>query len=41
MFLELTTKAAYGSLHGVPVYQGTADQTIWMTEEVLSAGFLF
>jgi len=41
MYLELTTKVAYGSLHSVPVYQGTADQTIWMTEEVLSAGFLF
>jgi hypothetical protein len=41
MFVELTTKAAYGVLRGVPVYQGTADQTIWMTEQVLSAGFLF
>ncbi len=41
MYLELTTKAAYGVLRGVPVYQGTADQTLWMTEQVLSAGFLF
>ncbi len=41
MYLELTAKEAYGVLHHVPVYQGTADQSLWMTEEVLSAGFLF
>jgi hypothetical protein len=41
IFLELTQKIAYGSLRSVPVYQGTADQTIWMSEQVLSTGFLF
>ena len=41
IFLELTQKFAYGSLRKVPVYQGTADQTLWMSEQVLSAGFLF
>jgi len=41
MYLELTQKLAYGALRGVPVYQGSADQTIWMSEQVLSAGFLF
>jgi hypothetical protein len=41
MYLELTSKVAYGELRSVPVYQGTADQTIWMLEEVLSAGYLF
>ena len=41
MYLELTAKEAYGVLRHVPVYMGTADQTIWMTEEILSAGFLF
>lgn len=41
MYLELTQKIAYGVLKGVPVYQGTADQKIWMSEQVLSAGFLF
>ncbi len=41
MYLELTGKAAYGVLRGVPVYKGSADQTIWMTEQVLSTGFLF
>lgn len=41
MFLELTQKFAYGVLKGVPVYQGTADQKLWMSEQVLSAGFLF
>lgn len=41
MYLELTQKIAYGVLRGVPVYQGTADQTIWMSEQVFSLGFLF
>lgn len=41
MFLELTGKLAYGVLKNVPVYQGVADQKIWMSEQVLSAGFLF
>lgn len=41
IYLELTSKAAYGVLKGVPVYQGSADQTLWMTEQVLSTGFLF
>ncbi len=41
LYLELTSKIAYGVLRGVPVYQGTADQTIWMSEQVLSTGFLF
>ncbi|RFO96759.1 hypothetical protein DIC66_12160 [Rhodoferax lacus] len=41
IYLELTQKVAYGALRGVPVYQGTADQTIWMSEQVLSTGFLF
>ena len=41
IFLELTQKIAYGALKGVPVYQGSADQTIWMSEQVLSTGFLF
>jgi hypothetical protein len=41
IYLELTQKVAYGALRSVPVYQGTADQTIWMSEQVLSTGFLF
>jgi hypothetical protein len=41
IYLELTTKLAYGVLRGVPVYKGSADQTIWMSEQVLSAGFVF
>jgi len=41
MYIELTNKIAYGVLRGVPVYKGTADQTLWMNEQVLSAGFLF
>jgi hypothetical protein len=41
IYLELTSKLAYGALRSVPVYQGTANQTIWMSEQVLSTGFLF
>lgn len=41
VYLELTGKEAYGVLRHVPVYQGTADQEIWMTEGVFSAGYLF
>lgn len=41
LYAELTAKGAYGVLRGVPVYKGTADQTIWMSEQILSTGFLF
>ena len=41
VYFELTSKVAYGVLRGVPVYEGTSDQTILMSEEVFSAGYLF
>ena len=41
IYVELTQKFAYGALKGVPVYKGSADQSIWMSEQVFSAGFLF
>lgn len=41
IYVELTQKFAYGALKGVPVYKGTADQNIWMSEQVFSAGLLF
>ena len=41
VYLELTSKLAYGSLRGVPVYQGTADHCLWMSEQILSLGFHF
>jgi hypothetical protein len=41
VYLEATIKEAYGKLYNVPVYQGTADQSLWMTEGVLSMGFLY
>ena len=41
IYLELTQKFAYGELRRVPVYKGSADQSIWMSEQVLSTGFLF
>lgn len=41
IYAEATQKFAYGKLHGVPVYHGTASQDIWMSEQVLSVGYLF
>jgi len=41
VFLELTSKWAYGELKGVPVYQGSADHKVVMTEQVLTTGFEF
>ena len=41
VYVELTQKFAYGALKGVPVYKGTADHNLWMSEQVFSAGFLF
>ncbi len=41
VYVELTNKLAYGRLRQVPVYQGSADHTLWMNEQVLSAGFVF
>ncbi len=41
IYLEATQKFAYGALRGVPVYQGSANQTLWMSEQVFSAGYLF
>jgi hypothetical protein len=41
IYLEVTQKVAYGALRRVPVYKGSADQTLWMSEQVLSTGFLF
>jgi len=41
MYVEFTEKIAYGVLRNVPVYQGSADQTLWMSEQVFSLGVLF
>jgi len=41
VYVEITQKFAYGKLHGVPVYHGLASQDISMSEQVLSAGYLF
>jgi len=37
-YLELTDKIAYAKLYNVPVYQGTAAQSLWMNEIILSLG---
>jgi hypothetical protein len=41
IYVEATQKFAYGALRGVPVFQGTADHSVWMSEQVFSTGFLF
>ena len=41
IYVEATQKFAYSALRGVPVYQGTADHSVWMSEQVFSTGFLF
>ena len=41
IYAEATQKFAYGELRGVPVYKGTANQNLWMSEQVFSLGFLF
>ena len=40
-YLEATAKEAFGKLYNVPVYQGTAEQNLWMTEGILNLGFIW
>ena len=41
VYLELTDKVAYARLYDIPVYQGSADHTLWMNEVILSLGFTY
>lgn len=41
IYLELTDKFAYSRLHDIPVYQGTADHSLWMNEVIMSLGFTY
>ncbi|APJ04869.1 hypothetical protein [Silvanigrella aquatica] len=41
IYLEFAVKEAYARLYNVPVYMGTAQQTLWMTELILSLGYTF
>ncbi|MBC7387141.1 MAG: hypothetical protein H7301_13395 [Cryobacterium sp.] len=41
LFLELSDKLAYAKLWNVPVYQGRADQVLWMNSVLLAVGFTF
>jgi hypothetical protein len=41
VYLELTDKIAYASLYDIPVYMGTATQSLWMNEVILSLGFTY
>lgn len=40
-YIEFTGKEAYSRLYHIPVYQGTAEQTLWMSELILSLGYTF
>ncbi len=41
VYLELTDKVAYSRLYDIPVYKGTASQSLWMNEIILSLGFTY
>jgi hypothetical protein len=41
VYLELTDKVDYSRLYDIPVYHGSADQTLWMNEVILSLGFTY
>lgn len=41
VYLELTDKVAYARLYDIPVYQGSADHSLWMNEVILSLGFTY
>lgn len=41
VYLELTDKVAYARLYNIPVYKGSADQSLWMNEVILSLGFTY
>jgi hypothetical protein len=38
IFIELSDKVAYSHIWNVPVYQGRADQSIWMNEVLFAVG---
>lgn len=40
-YLELTNKEAYVSLSDIQVYDGRADQTMWLNETICSIGAMF
>ena len=41
IYLEFAVKEAYSRLYNIPVYQGTAEQTLLMNELILSLGYTF
>lgn len=41
VYMELTDKVAYARLYDIPVYQGTANHSLWMNEVILSLGFTY
>jgi hypothetical protein len=41
VYIELTDKVAYSRLYDIPVYNGKADQSLWMNEVILSLGFTY
>ena len=39
IYLEVADKVAYGRLYNVPVYQGRADQNLWLNAVLFAVGF--
>ena len=40
VYLEFTNKEAYTSLSNIPVYEGRANQTLWLNETIVSLGVM-
>lgn len=41
IYIEFTDKETYSMLYNIPVYQGTAEQSLWMNELIFSVGFTY
>ena len=41
LYIELTDKIAYSRLFDIPVYQGSANHSLWMNEVIFSLGFTY
>jgi hypothetical protein len=41
IYLEVTDKVAYARLFDIPVYHGSANQSLWMNEVIMSLGFTY
>ncbi|WGL61378.1 hypothetical protein QEJ31_07205 [Pigmentibacter sp. JX0631] len=40
-YFEFSNKEAYSKLYNIPVYKGTAEQSLWMNEFIFSLGYTY